>query len=53
MRGAQQWALMPFGALVGSVMPSIYMRGNREQFHEGDVSRVAGFALLTGAELGQ
>ena len=26
------WGLMPFGAIVGSVMPATYMRGMRETF---------------------
>jgi hypothetical protein len=28
------WGLMPFGAMMGSVMPSTYMRGRREIFNE-------------------
>jgi hypothetical protein len=28
------WGLMPFGAMMGSVVPSTYMRGKREIFNE-------------------
>lgn len=42
VRGAQQWALAPFAALVGSVMPSVYMRGRRESFGEYDTVRSRG-----------
>jgi hypothetical protein len=34
VRRANNWGLMPFGALVGSVMPSAYMRGQRVTFNE-------------------
>lgn len=32
VRRYNNWGLMPFGALMGSVMPAIYMRGLREIF---------------------
>jgi len=32
VRGHGEWSLMPFGALVGSVYPSTYVRGSREVF---------------------
>jgi hypothetical protein len=49
IRGAGQWGLLPFAALVGSVMPAIYMRGRRESFSEAgerDVSARGAFAPL-------
>lgn len=28
------WGLMPFGAMMGSVVPATYMRGRRETYNE-------------------
>ena len=33
VRQKQNWALMPFGAVIGSVAPGVYMRGIRETFN--------------------
>lgn len=52
VRRANNWGLMPFGALVGSVMPSAYMRGQRVTFSEyeqvGRGCAVAGLAVAGG-----
>lgn len=34
VRRYNNWGLMPFGALMGSVVPTTYMRGRREIFEQ-------------------
>ena len=42
VRFGQNWGLMPFGVVVGSVMPATYMRGSRESyFGEPNIARYA------------
>lgn len=39
VRRHNQWGLMPFGAMMGAVVPATYMRGSREIFNEGEMVR--------------